>query len=283
MKTLKTIFLLLLMIALFSSSLIAQKETAKKNDVVATIDEHNEDKLESELAAYEKNTLPVLLHYRKKFETQISKTDKVRIMQLRTEIQAKAKAIEAFKNLHRRDMISAAGLSFEDRKIYMDLIKSWQTKKQAGKLLTKEYEKELSIFFSEIAEILTEWENDKVIIQQQFYPKRKTSSLDTLQQRMDFLFLNPEMKIRPYENKMNIIQSPYGHGNELLLELKESGDIVIELMDENGVFVQTLLSESRKNGNYKFRVSFNISEYRMFTYVVTMPDGEVLKKQFKVF
>ena len=36
-----------------------RKKLLKKNDVVATIDEHNEDKLESELAAYEKNTLPV--------------------------------------------------------------------------------------------------------------------------------------------------------------------------------------------------------------------------------
>lgn len=253
--------------------------------------------LQVALKNYEhKKMRTTLIAQRKKLDDKISPADQSKIAALRQDlIDAKA-ALKRFEQDNHYGMISAAGLSPTARKAYGIIADRLHAKQAHLNALGLKYDDDINLLFEEIDSSMARWEEEQKAIEYEYFPQKKEREAKWTKAKKDkvkesdlrvlklkFLQLDKDSD-NTFSNQIEVEESHYGGSSTIYFELRDAGDIQLELVDYfNGKVLQTILSEHYESGFHTLSIDYLDLKAGFYAYVLTMPNGKQMKASFKCF
>lgn len=108
--------------------------------------------------------------------------------------------------------------------------------------------------------------------------------MDIFQQPVKFLLFDEDMleKVEFEEDEgVMIFPNPTLNQNQLSYEVKETGRVSIQLLDQQGNVLQTVLSTYQDAGNYEQQIDLSELQPGVYLYQIQTPTGTSTKKVIK--
>ncbi len=256
---------------------------------------------EAALDAYrEENIEPVLLRQRAKLEEKITQEDKATIAELRTFAEARKKE----RRENRADGTTRPNRG--EREPNAERPEEMETLKT----LVEKYKGDIKTLMEEIAEERKQWEEDLKAIKVTYLGERPEREGENTRRGRDrnndraphhphgakgehhkgylgaahFLLLDPngnKPQVISSNKTLNTITSfpnPAANMTTVKYEVKQAGRIRIDIQDERGNVVKTLVDETVVEGTYTIDVNVNNFRNSTYYFVLTDSKGKVTQK-----
>lgn len=257
--------------------------------------------MKAELEAYkEQNITPILLEQRAKLETELSATDKASIANLRNvfaEMKAEKKALrKKYKQEGKRPSRE------EMQQIKAEMKEKYADEKATLTALAEKYATSLNILKEEIAPQIKQWKKESQEITEKYMSHdEKLNQGDKGEHRgrkghggkwgkylqskkaiHHFILLDPMQSTVKSTGiattNISIYPNPAINNSKIDYEVKDAGNIKIELCDENGSVIKVLLNEYKDVGTYTLNASLSNLRDGIYYYILTDTQGIVTKK-----
>ncbi|MEM8899577.1 MAG: T9SS type A sorting domain-containing protein [Bacteroidota bacterium] len=305
----KSIFLLLGFIV-FLGGLKAQEGPRKKR----------KEAREAVQAYVEINVLPVVSEQRAKLDVYLTADERETVDEIRTELLALREEMKA-KKKEKRAQFKETGERpepTEEEKAEMKaaakarrllMTQAWE--------IADTYEAEIESLLAEIEPQKEIWKEGVRSIMEDFRPEGKPERvrpghggerpermeeprgrrgfgrrgpggpggmMDIFQQPVKFLLFDEDMleKVEFEEDEgVMIFPNPTLNQNQLSYEVKETGRVSIQLLDQQGNVLQTVLSTYQDAGNYEQQIDLSELQPGVYLYQIQTPTGTSTKKVIK--
>jgi hypothetical protein len=273
--------------------------------------------MKAEIKQYSQNNImPVLKQQRAKLDEKLSQTDKNTIDELRANFKARKAQMIEVKKKHKgkkRD-----DFSDEDKAKFKAYKEATKADMEKAKALAEKYQDDLKALREEIKPQAEQWKSDMEAIFEKYgveKPNREEMKKrkEAAQKRgkgkrkggrkghkgmripavkamspIGFLLLDPnaaaevELDETPSETalSMKIFPNPSQEFNNIQYTIVEAGDVTIELHDQEGNLVKTVVNQYQEAGTYTQRVNLGDLKGYVYMYVLKDHTGNVLTEQF---
>ncbi|MEL6922482.1 MAG: hypothetical protein AAFO94_00425, partial [Bacteroidota bacterium] len=289
-----------------------QEHRAHRAERKATWDKVDKEAMKAELETYrDENIAPVMSAQRAKLEPKIDNTDKTTIASLRQEMKAFKNEHKAKRKAHREGATPADRERMRAAKKTMH--EAMQDKKAAIKALVEKYDADLTALLAEIKPQQQQWKADMKAIRDKYVPAELRKKHDGEEEspgrhpkhrgkhrkgkkgngghkagamKAKFLLMestgNTDATREALISNVQVFPSPAVDNNTLSYELKTAGRIRVDLVDQQGNVVQTVVDAFREAGTYTEQVNFDRQTGKNLFYRLIDPEGQVVTKQFIV-
>lgn len=258
----------------------------------------DKEAMKAELKAYKaQNIMPTILQQRTKLEQALSTTDKTTIAALRpvfTAIDAEKKGLKKKykKEGERPNREMMQQLRSEMKKKYAE-------EKATLVALSEKYAPIINTLKEEIAPQIEQWKKESHEIMKKYIPQDENAKphhkshkgrhggkfgkhLQGERAIHHFLLLDPEQKQMTTTGVATTTLSNYPNptttNNQLTYEVRNAGNIKIELRDDNGAKTKVLLNEFKEVGTHSLSVDLGNLRDGIYYYVLTDQQGVLTKK-----
>ncbi|MEZ4886087.1 MAG: T9SS type A sorting domain-containing protein [Chitinophagales bacterium] len=243
--------------------------------------------------------LPVLKAQRAKLNPSISTDDKAKIEELRKTFQAIKSQIKTARKEIRNAFRN--GESPTKKIAHLRAIREQnQPDMEQARVLVEKYGSEIESLKIEIEADILQWETDiKAIADKHFegedMPKyfhrhllHRHPLLYQMLPKIRFLLLDPNMDYSLEtlgeedevfeERQISIFPNPTTQMNTIEFEVKKAGNVRIDLMGRNGVFIRTIFDEYQTEGTHQVKVNIADLTDHLYFYVVSDESGQTTKE-----
>ena len=261
--------------------------------------------MHQEMTAYtQQNITPVMQQQRLKLENQLSSADKTKIRELRNRLTGARKLGAAFPKEMRshRQQLGTEGPTEEQRvqlQNHRAVMASIQTE---ARTLTQKYEKNIRVLYKEVAEPAETWQQGLKLITEKYKVPNQNESAPTRQQRFGRRF--PQHRLlneyfRPvqfllWEVKNEIatedltqlsgnrlFPNPVTTSATLSYSVKQDGLVTVDLLDEHGKLIRSLVNKSQAPGNYSLDLNLSNLKKGFYFYKITTGSGTLTERFIK--
>ena len=268
------------------------------------------------------NIAPVMKKQRGKLERKLSRADKKEIAKIRTNLEANKAAMKAKKEAFKNEGKKREDITEADKAVFKKLGEERKAEMEKAKAIAEKYDSEIKSLFEEIKPQAEQWKTDMKAIHDQYKPEngehpqgmkkgqkgmphsgkgkphhKKGGKMDK-GQRMErgkemkavhFLLSDPNAKdvgivddVNTNSSSLSVFPNPAQTFNNIEFKLAQSGEISLELHDQDGNLIRTIVNEYRDAGNYKERVNLGDLNGFVYVYVLKTASGEILSEKFVI-
>lgn len=268
----------------------------------------------------QQNITPVMKTQRVKLEKKLSHSDKKEIAAIRAKLAENKAAMKAKKEAFKKEGKNREDITEADKAAFKQLGEERKAEMEKARTIVAKYDNEIKSLFEEIKPQAEQWKTDIKAIHDQYKPEdgehpkgmRKghrgmphhegRMPHDNQSKKMDrnervqkskemkavhFLLLDPNAPDVIIEDSKNLSSSslsvfpnPAQTFNNVEFKITKAGEISLELHDQDGNLVKTIINEYREAGSYQERV--NLGELLngfVYVYVLKTASGEVLSEK----
>jgi DNA repair exonuclease SbcCD ATPase subunit len=286
---------------------------------VKTEKEHREKRkaLKSAVEAYTaENIHPVMKEQRIKLDKALSAADKKAIAQIRANLAENKAALKAKKEEMHKVGKKREDLTEAEKAAFKQLMEARKTEMEKAKAIVKRYDSQIQSLFEEVKPQSDQWEKDLKEIHAQHKPvdggmqeregkpmpgkrphhgEKGDAGQEHNGEKMKemkatrFLLLDPSEENKAIKKSndtkpsgLKVFPNPAQGFNNVQFKVEKAGEVVLELHDQDGNLVRTIVNENRAAGEYTERVNLGDLNGFVYVYVLKTPSGEVLSEKLVI-
>ena len=277
-------------------------------------DKVDKKSIKSEMQSYkEENIQPVLNAERRKFDQYLTSDEKQTINEVRGKLKAQKAEFASFKKNHKK----GDEISDEQKAKFTTAKEEMKAEMEKVKTIAKKYETQLKAVRENIAPQREKWQADMKKIAEKHGVEYEKGDMEKRKEErtkerkgehskkqgkrgkrgefgkrgmkemspVGFLLLNPDeapktTKVTYVETTIKVYPNPAQSFNNIAFNLATAGDIIIELHDQDGNLIKTVLNEYRPAGSHTVRVNLGDLKGFVYLYVLKDAEGNVLTEKF---
>lgn len=275
-------------------------------------------KLRKELKSYADNTIkPVITTQRNKLDTYLSSSEQAEIATIREKTKAQKLAARKFRRELKESGVGRGEMSEDQIAQSREFRKAQRQLLTQAWAIVDAHEDEIHALLGELKPQVTEWKEEMREIKSQYMPegvrrqgerhkmdanpekgrmkrggkhgkgregfragRRGMGSMSSLRSPLAFLLYNPDTSL-PFEEaapELSVFPNPTSAPNSLKFELNTAGPVQINLLDNQGNIIKSLINEEMDAGTHIKKFNLADLEEGVYIYQIKTTDGLSTKK-----
>ncbi|MEM7106048.1 MAG: T9SS type A sorting domain-containing protein [Bacteroidota bacterium] len=269
--------------------------------------------MKAEMKAYKsENIKPVILEQRQKLELEISLQDKQEIARLRESAKAVKQEMKAKKAEFKAERQKGQKPGPEMREAMQRIAEPYKADLESAKAIAAKYDAEITALLEEMEDDKEAWKSDMKSIRDKYTPDEKPEGLGKTRKRgqhgkkgqanserekmfddheqkrkVKFLLMDPSAETAttlapdPKLDNLTVYPNPALSNTKLEYEVLTAGNVLVELQNQQGQVLRTLLNQYQDAGKYTLDVDLSNVRGNVFYYVVKNQNSILSQKVIK--